>query len=48
MIGQTISNYEILDRLGEVPKLPTSALRRVDATLRIPLFSSGSCNGGPR
>ena len=27
MIGQTISHHKILDKLGEVPKLPTPACR---------------------
>jgi hypothetical protein len=42
MIGTTISHYTIVEKLGEVPKLSTSVLQRVDTTLRIPLFSSGS------
>lgn len=44
MIGQKISHYKILEKLGEVPKSPTSVTARVAATLSIPTFSVGSCN----
>ena len=42
MIGQTISHYQVLDKLGEVPKLPTSVFQRVAAVLRIPPAFGGS------
>jgi hypothetical protein len=35
MIGQAVSHYKILEKLGEVPKLPTSASQRVIAILSI-------------
>ena len=41
MIGQNISHYKILEKLGEVPKWLTSVLQRVIAILRIqPLLSA--------
>jgi len=47
MIGQRISHYHILEKLGEVPKLPASPEHsgRAAAILRIPLkhSESGSC-----
>jgi hypothetical protein len=52
MIGQTISQYapkahppladKIIEKLGEVPKSPTSGSKRVAATLRIPPLFGGS------
>ena len=43
MIGQSISQYKILEKLGEVRNSPTSVLPRVVENFRIPLFFSGSC-----
>jgi len=39
MIGQTISHYRILEKLGEVPNVPTSASPRVVVHLSIPACS---------
>lgn len=41
MIGRTVSHYTILEKLGEVPRSPTSVFKRVVTILRIPMFSIG-------
>jgi hypothetical protein len=44
-IGQTISYYKILEKLGEVRNFPTSVSKRVVENFRIPLkrSESGRC-----
>jgi hypothetical protein len=46
MIGKTLSQYKILEKLGEVPKFPTSASQRVVGIMSIPTFSVGSYREG--
>jgi len=41
MIGRGISLFKVLEKLGEVPKLPTSDTQRIVATLRIPPLFGG-------
>jgi len=36
MIGESISHYKILEKLGEVPNFPASVFQRVVENLRIP------------
>jgi hypothetical protein len=42
MIGETISYYKIIEKLGEVRKLPSSVFQRVGAVFRIPPSLGGS------
>jgi hypothetical protein len=35
MIGQTVSHYQILGKLGEVPKLPASVSQRIEKLGRL-------------
>jgi hypothetical protein len=46
MIGQTISHYHILEKLGEVPNSPTSVPTRVAATLSLPAISTNPWQAG--
>jgi hypothetical protein len=46
MIGQAVSHYKILEKLGEVPKFPASASQRVVGILSIPTFSVASYGEG--
>jgi hypothetical protein len=46
MIGQAISHYTIVEKLGEVPKFPTSVSQRVVGIMSIPTFSVGSYGEG--
>jgi hypothetical protein len=46
MIGLTVSHYKILEKLGEVPKFPTSASQRVVGVLSISTFCVGSHGEG--
>jgi hypothetical protein len=46
MIGQAISHYKILEKLGEVPNFPTSVFQRVVGGLSIPPLLSLSKDGG--
>jgi len=40
MMGQTMSHYKILEKLGEVPNFPTSM--RVEGSLSMPPSCGGS------
>ena len=48
MIGKTIAHHKIIEKLGEVPNLPTIPTHagRVVASLRIPPILSLSKDGG--